>query len=63
MTLGGLDLGKIEASDQTLEVVETIIHEQYKETYEAVYNDIGDKCLLPVIFFQQTHRFGLSHIL
>ncbi|XP_017581264.1 hyaluronan-binding protein 2-like [Pygocentrus nattereri] len=39
--LGSLDLGKIEASQQVVEVVETIVHEQYRETLDGVYNDIA----------------------
>uniref|UniRef100_A0A4W4H063 trypsin n=1 Tax=Electrophorus electricus TaxID=8005 RepID=A0A4W4H063_ELEEL len=41
VVLGGVDLGKVEPSEQTLEVVETIVHEQYRETPESVYNDIA----------------------
>ncbi|XP_036431013.1 hyaluronan-binding protein 2-like [Colossoma macropomum] len=41
VVLGSLDLGKIEASQQVVEVVETIIHEQYRETLDGVYNDIA----------------------
>ncbi|XP_072532872.1 hyaluronan-binding protein 2-like [Salminus brasiliensis] len=41
VVLGGLDLGKAESSDQTLPVVETIVHEQYKETNDGVQNDIA----------------------
>lgn len=46
VVLGSINLAKPEPSHQTLEVVETIIHEQYRETPESVYNDIGDYCLL-----------------
>lgn len=42
VVLGSINLGKPEASHQTLEVVETILHEQYEETTESVHNDIGD---------------------
>ncbi|XP_007238647.3 hyaluronan-binding protein 2 [Astyanax mexicanus] len=41
VVLGGLDLGKVEPSDQTLQVVETIVHEEYKETHDRVQNDIA----------------------
>lgn len=46
VVLGGINLGMAEASQQKLEVVETIIHEQYRETSESVFNDIGDHTLL-----------------
>ncbi|KAF7710854.1 hypothetical protein HF521_009726 [Silurus meridionalis] len=39
--LGSINLGKSDESKQTLEVVETIIHEQYMETSDSVYNDIA----------------------
>ncbi|KAI5611669.1 hyaluronan-binding protein 2 precursor [Silurus asotus] len=39
--LGSINLGKSDESKQTLEVVETIIHEQYMETADSVYNDIA----------------------
>lgn len=41
VVLGGLDLGKKESFEQTLAVEKTIVHEGYKETSQAVYNDIG----------------------
>ncbi|XP_058235092.1 hyaluronan-binding protein 2-like isoform X2 [Hemibagrus wyckioides] len=41
VVLGSINLAKPEPSHQTLEVVETIIHEQYRETPESVYNDIA----------------------
>ncbi|XP_053357369.1 hyaluronan-binding protein 2-like [Clarias gariepinus] len=41
VVLGSINLGKPEASHQTLEVVETILHEQYVETTDSVHNDIA----------------------
>ncbi|XP_062851826.1 hyaluronan-binding protein 2-like [Trichomycterus rosablanca] len=41
VVLGGTDLLKYEESEQVLEVVEPILHEQYKETRDSVYNDIA----------------------
>lgn len=41
VVLGGLDFGKKESFEQTLAVEKTIVHEGYKETSQAVYNDIG----------------------
>lgn len=46
VVLGTINLAKNEPTQQTLEVVEAIIHERYKETSESVHNDIGDHCLL-----------------
>ena len=39
--LGGVSLGMEESTEQTLQVEETIIHENYRETPAAVQNDIG----------------------
>ncbi|XP_041921976.1 hyaluronan-binding protein 2-like [Alosa sapidissima] len=39
--LGGLDLGKEESFEQTVAVQMVIVHEGYKETSSAVYNDIA----------------------
>lgn len=41
VVLGGVDVDKEEASDQTIPVIRTIIHEHYRDTRVAVYNDIG----------------------
>ncbi|KAI4889256.1 hypothetical protein NFI96_031961 [Prochilodus magdalenae] len=41
VVLGSLDLGKVEATEQTVDVVEAIRHEKYRETPDGVYNDIG----------------------
>ncbi|XP_060727729.1 hyaluronan-binding protein 2-like [Tachysurus vachellii] len=41
VVLGTIDLAKPETSRQTLEVVQTIVHEQYRATPESVYNDIA----------------------
>ncbi|KAJ8418222.1 hypothetical protein AAFF_G00139310 [Aldrovandia affinis] len=41
VVLGAMNLVKDEPTDQTVEVEKAIIHENYKETSEAVYNDIG----------------------
>ncbi|KAF5896614.1 hyaluronan-binding protein 2-like, partial [Clarias magur] len=41
VVLGSINLGKADASQQTLEVVQTILHEQYVETPESVHNDIA----------------------
>lgn len=45
VVLGTNHLTKHEPAQQTLEVVETILHERYTETSEVVSNDIGDHCL------------------
>ncbi|XP_036402545.1 hyaluronan-binding protein 2-like [Megalops cyprinoides] len=41
VVLGGVDLGKHESFDQIVEVESVIIHEKYKETPEAIVNDIA----------------------
>ncbi|XP_053476333.1 hyaluronan-binding protein 2 [Ictalurus furcatus] len=41
VVLGTINLAKNEPTQQTLEVVEAIIHERYKETTESVHNDIA----------------------
>lgn len=45
VVLGSIHLGKNEPFQQTLEVAEAIVHEQYRETFDSVQNDIGDHCL------------------
>ena len=47
--LGTVSLGMEESTEQTLQVEEAIIHENYRETPSAVENDIGDPITL---FFQ-----------
>ncbi|XP_062859121.1 hyaluronan-binding protein 2 [Trichomycterus rosablanca] len=39
--LGGVNLEKVEAADQTVEVEDYIVHEKYEETDEALFNDIA----------------------
>lgn len=41
VVLGGVRLDKQEEMDQTIPVIQTIMHESYRETHEAVYNDVG----------------------
>ncbi|KAL7869265.1 hypothetical protein AOLI_G00132530 [Acnodon oligacanthus] len=41
VVLGGVNLEKHEAADQTVEVDSYIIHENYTETLDALYNDIA----------------------
>lgn len=42
VVMGGLSLDADELTGQTLRVEEAIRHENYRETANAVYNDIGD---------------------
>lgn len=42
VVMGGLSLNADETTEQTLRVEEAIRHENYRETHNAVYNDIGD---------------------
>ncbi|XP_068162005.1 hyaluronan-binding protein 2 [Antennarius striatus] len=41
VVLGGVNLDKQEEMDQTIPVIQTILHENYRETPHAVYNDIA----------------------
>uniref|UniRef100_A0A3Q3WTC6 trypsin n=1 Tax=Mola mola TaxID=94237 RepID=A0A3Q3WTC6_MOLML len=41
VVLGGVRLDKQEEMDQTIPVIQTIMHESYRETHEAVYNDVA----------------------
>ncbi|XP_074519883.1 factor VII-activating protease-like [Halichoeres trimaculatus] len=41
VVLGGVNLNKQEEMDQTIPVIQTITHENYRETSEALYNDIA----------------------
>lgn len=41
VVLGGVNIDKVELIDQTIPVIQTIVHENYRETPHAVYNDIG----------------------
>lgn len=41
VVLGGVDLKKHETADQTLDVEQYIVHENFTQTNEALYNDIG----------------------
>lgn len=41
VVLGGVDTDKQEMTDQNIPVIQTIVHEKYRETPFAVYNDIA----------------------
>lgn len=41
VVVGGLSLNTKESTEQTLKVEEAIVHENYRESPAAVYNDIG----------------------
>lgn len=45
VVMGGLSLDTDEPADQTVRVVEAMVHEGYRETPSAVYNDIGEPFL------------------
>lgn len=45
MVMGDLSLIAEGPTEQTIRVEEAIVHENYRETPTAVYNDIGDPCL------------------
>lgn len=44
--LGGVNIDRQEDMDQTIPVIRTIVHENYRDARVAVYNDIG---LIPFI--------------
>lgn len=52
--MGSLSLDNEETTEQIVNVEEAIVHENYRETPAAVYNDIGDQCLSH--FMQNKHR-------
>lgn len=41
VVLGGVNIDKQEDMDQTIPVIRTILHENYRDARVAVYNDIG----------------------
>ncbi|CAG5906144.1 unnamed protein product [Menidia menidia] len=41
VVLGGVNIEKREEMDQTIPVIETIVHENYRETQAALYNDVA----------------------
>lgn len=45
VVMGDLSLNMMEGTEQTLKVEEVIVHENFRETPTAVYNDIGDSQL------------------
>lgn len=52
-----MDIDKQEAADQTIPVIQTIVHEKYRETPFAVYNDIGSSRFSNTVScFTQTHH-------
>lgn len=49
VVVGALSTNIEEATAQTIQVEEAIVHENYRETPAAVYNDIGDPFLSHLI--------------
>ncbi|KAM4623437.1 hyaluronan-binding protein 2-like [Polymixia lowei] len=41
VVLGGVNIDKKEVMDQTIPVIKTIVHENYRETINGLYNDIA----------------------
>ncbi|XP_041819306.1 hyaluronan-binding protein 2-like [Chelmon rostratus] len=41
VVLGGVDIDRAETTDQTIPVIETIVHENYRTSPVAVYNDVA----------------------
>lgn len=50
VVMGGLSLNTEEPTEQTIKVAEAIVHENYRETTAAVYNDIGDLSLSFILY-------------
>lgn len=40
--LGGISLDKTEDSEQIIPVEKAIVHENYRETPDALHNDVGE---------------------
>lgn len=55
VVLGGVNIDKQEEMDQTIPVIRTIVHENYRDARVAVYNDIG------LIFFFLKLQYFASH--
>lgn len=53
MLAGSLSVSKPDPGTQTIPVKRTIKNPNYRETSEAVYNDIGDTCLKCLCHFVQ----------
>lgn len=54
--MGGLSLDMEEPTEQTINVEEAIVHENYRETRSAVYNDIGDPCPSRILYKMSTNN-------
>lgn len=65
VVLGGVNIDKEEVMDQTIPVIRTIVHEDYRETRVAVYNDIGLPIFLTLFmnypFFLNCYFFTSHH--
>lgn len=53
VVLGSLSLNDVEPTEQVIQVQEAILHENYRETREAVYNDIGEPSLSLILYKQR----------
>lgn len=56
VVMGGLSLDMEEPTEQTINVEEAIVHENYRETPSAVYNDIGDPCPSRILYKMSTNN-------
>lgn len=43
VVLGGVDIEKNEVFDQVIPVERAIVHEQYRQSPFALYNDVGEE--------------------
>lgn len=64
VVLGGVSILKQEEMDQVIPVIRTIVHENYRKTPVALYNDVGLSYLLHIMSFlaQRAHRPNTSNI-
>lgn len=62
VVMGGLSLDMEEPTEQTINVEEAIVHENYRDTSAAVYNDIGDPCAPCIIYKLSTHNIIIQFL-
>lgn len=59
MVLGGVNIDKQEEMDQTIPVIQTVVHEDYRQSPSALYSDIGWSNLL---FKYSKYKFGNNYL-
>lgn len=61
--VGGVNIDKQEDMDQTIPVIRTIVHENYRDARIAVYNDIGLILFIDDPFFTSTLPIPYYYVL